>query len=68
MKLPTEFVEEGLALAARATIFGVPFADLSRDEAVAAAALGWMAERKSCEQAREQMNFVLEMDFAGMNR
>lgn len=41
MKLPKDFVEEGLKMAEGASLFGVMFTDLDRDELLATAAQGW---------------------------
>lgn len=41
MRLPETFVQRGIELASRTTLFSVKFDDMSRDELMAAAANGW---------------------------
>ena len=40
-RLPPEFVREGKAIAASGFLFGVPLDQLTHEEAIAAAAMGW---------------------------
>jgi len=47
MKLPEEFVNEGLKIASESTIMGVTFDVLNRDELIAVAAQGWYAYNES---------------------
>ena len=51
--LPNSFVEKGLALAQGATLYGVAFEDMTREELIAAAAQGWNEERKQREAYAE---------------
>lgn len=48
--LPEEFVKRGLEMARGSLLFGKPFADMTRDELIAAAAQGWSAERYQREK------------------
>ena len=48
--LPEGFVRKGLELAEGALLFGKPFADMTRDELIAAASQGWNAEREQRER------------------
>jgi hypothetical protein len=41
MKLPQDILEEGLRLATNATIYGIRVQDMSRQELIAIAVLGW---------------------------
>ena len=41
MSLPVSFVQKGIELSKRTTLYGVKFNDMSRDELMAAAANGW---------------------------
>ena len=48
--LPESFLKRGLELADGARLFGKSFADMTRDELIAAAAQGWMGERKARDE------------------
>jgi hypothetical protein len=46
--MPKKFLESGLAQSKGATLFGVEFTDMTRDELIAAAVRGWRsAEQRS---------------------
>ncbi|WP_236175352.1 hypothetical protein [Pseudomonas pseudonitroreducens] len=40
-KIPEHILKRGLAMASGSTVFGVPLEELSKDELMAVAALGW---------------------------
>ena len=62
MKLPKDFVDEGLRISKESTIMGVAFSDLSRDELIAAAAHGWTAYH---EGMRENLRAIEMFRFMG---
>lgn len=60
-KLPADFVAEGLRLAKGGSLYGVPFEDLSRDELIAAAAMGWKAHNDQLRQSIDSFSFMSEL-------
>ncbi len=56
--LPRAFVEHGLKLAKGAMLFGKEFNDMTRDELIAAAAQGWLAEREQRERVAELRRII----------
>lgn len=69
MSLPTQWLEEGSALAAGATLFGQPFDQFTQSELIAIAALGWhkynKAQRDECERSIHHMRSLAELSRAG---
>ena len=66
MRLPTEWVKEGLVLADGARLFGVPFDEMTNDELIAAAAHGWALKREA--DARESESSIRHIrDLAAMS-
>jgi hypothetical protein len=58
MGIPEEMKEEGLSLSRGASIFGMSFDSLSREELVAVAVLGWKAYSDQLEEGGRQMEFL----------
>jgi len=52
--LPKSFIDEGLKLSEGATVFGVKFAEMSREELIAVAAHGWTEEAKMRKELEER--------------
>lgn len=61
MKLSQKFVDEGLALAKGAKLFGCDLESLTRDELLAACAQGWASEKRAREAAMEQFKYGLRL-------
>ncbi len=55
-KLPARFMESGLSHAKGARIFGQLLESLSREELLAVAANGWLAERRAREEGRKAVD------------
>lgn len=55
MPIPEEALKRGLELAKGALIFGVPFTELTHEELIAVAALGWKAEARAVENHLESL-------------
>lgn len=51
-------MEHGLKLAKGAMLFGKEFNDMTRDELIAAAAQGWLAEREQRERVAELRRII----------
>ena len=51
--LPDNFVESGLTLVKGASLYGVRFEDMTREELLAAAAHGWNEQRKAQKELAE---------------
>lgn len=62
MALPEHFLKDGLELAKGATIFGVPFEALSKDELLATAANGWKASQDALNKEHHALNTRLKID------
>ena len=60
-RLPDGFVSEGLRIAETCNLFGIPLAELSRDELLAAAAQGWQAYNRSLEQSIKNSQMMREL-------
>jgi hypothetical protein len=59
--LPSEFVASGLRIAEGATLFGKRLMDLTREEAIAAAAQGWAAEKKAREECSQRTKALFNL-------
>lgn len=59
--LPADFVAAGLALARGASLFGKRLEDMERDELIAAAAMGWDAERRAREEGTQRVRRIIEI-------
>lgn len=56
-KLPKSFIDRGLKLAKESLLFGQPIESLTRDELVAAAALGFHSYHKLLLEGRKSVPF-----------
>lgn len=61
MPLPQKFVDEGLALAKGAKLFGFDLESLTRDELLAACAQGWKAEQRARDLGMSQLKFMTDV-------
>ena len=59
--LPDSFIAEGLKIAEGAQLFGKPMMQLTREEAIAAAAQGWNADKKSREEMSQRTSFLFDL-------
>ena len=59
--LPESFVNDGLKLANEATIMGKKFSDMTRDELVAVAVHGWIAEAKAREEGARSVRVMANL-------
>jgi hypothetical protein len=62
MNLPESFVVSGLKLSEGATIMGIKFADMTRDELIAVAAHGWTEEANARKEGLRQVNFMRDLN------
>jgi len=53
MGIPEQTIKQGVALAEGATVYGVEFTDMSRDELIAIAAIGWDAYTREMDKEQE---------------
>jgi len=60
--IPQKVIKEGLKLAEGSTIFGKPFNDLTKEEAIAMAAYGFDMERKTREERNKRIDFLMDLD------
>jgi len=51
--IPKRFIESGTELANGASLYGVMFEDMTREELIAAAAHGWNEQRKAQKEFAE---------------
>ena len=56
--LPESFMKSGTELAKDARIFGIRFDELSRDELMAVAAMGWKKESDTREEAENRTKLL----------
>jgi hypothetical protein len=61
MALSESFVSEGLALVKECKIFGVNLESLSRDELLAAAAIGWKSYNDHLESSINSMALMRDL-------
>lgn len=59
--LPKKFVETGMALAKGSSLFGVSFDDMTRDELIASAAMGWKKNEQTAVELRERTKHLFDM-------
>lgn len=59
--IPKSFVDENLAEAKGCSFFGVPIENLSRDELVACAVVGWKAKEANVIESARQRDFLLSL-------
>ncbi len=64
MNLPESFVTTGLKLSEGATIMGIKFSNMTRDELIAVAAHGWTEEANSRKEGMRQMDFMMMLNRA----
>jgi len=55
MPLPKEMVDEYLKKAENVTFFGIKIKDLTKDELIVAAVMGWEVESRTREQLNSRM-------------
>ncbi len=60
--IPKHFVDENLKKAEGSLFYGIPFAEMTRDELIACAVAGW------AEQERQRTEHARRLDFLGSIR
>lgn len=59
-RLPAEMVEEGTKLAQGQRFLDVPLVDLTREEAIAVAAIGWDAYRRQLASSTSALRLLAD--------
>ena len=66
--IPKEFVERNLKKAKGACFLGTPIEELTRDELIACAVLGWEAEQEALKENERQRDFLLPIKLRQFKR
>jgi hypothetical protein len=66
-KLPESVVAEGLAPAETTLVYGCPLMEMTRDELLAAAALGWKSYSDHIDSSARSLSLLSDLRAARLN-